>query len=94
MKFAPFALQLFAVTKLSSAFTIRSQPVSVVRHHNDRRFMSQWDEEEEPKNISFSDAKAAMDKEEDEANLEGMGDFDANPAVRAVARNMSSTTTV
>eukprot|EP00980_Cylindrotheca_fusiformis_P026300 scaffold15772_cov162-Cylindrotheca_fusiformis.AAC.2 len=49
-----------------------------------RLFSSQWDDEEEEVAVderkSFADAGEALQDEEDQKKMDGMGDFDANPA--------------
>jgi len=46
-------------------------------------FSSQWEDEDEEiaTTTSFEDAGDSLRQEEDKDRMDGMGDFDANPAV-------------
>jgi hypothetical protein len=95
MKLSTLVIQLAVCGQLTSAFspllqTTRSGSISgsqrVVRTTQSRIFSSQWDEEDDDdtpleKATSFEDAGVALQDAEDKKQMDGMGDYDANPSV-------------
>ena len=96
MKLSELVIRLAVCWQLTSAFspvlpTTRSGSISgtwqrvVVPSESSRVFSSQWDEEESDtpldKATSFEDAGVALQEEEDNEKMVGMGNYDANPSV-------------
>mmetsp|Transcript_118688 Transcript_118688/g.332387 ORF Transcript_118688/g.332387 Transcript_118688/m.332387 type:complete len:303 (-) Transcript_118688:182-1090(-) len=95
MKLSTLVIQLAVCGQLTSGFspllqsTSRSGSISVSQRFRStsRVFSSQWDEDDDEtpveKATSFEDAGVALQESEDKEKMDGMGNYDANPAYRA-----------
>lgn len=95
MKISIALLQLIVSANVSSAFSPAALPrggiVTVEERCSTTRIFSQWEDEEEEIVIdrkSFAEAGEGLKKEDDDAKMDGMGDYDANPSVSFYVTNI------
>ena len=84
MKVTASVLQLIACANVALAFSPSlQQRCSLTSRSPTCVFSSQWEDEDEEiaTTTSFEDAGDSLRQEEDKDRMDGMGDFDANPAV-------------
>ena len=86
MKISITLLQLIVSANVSSAFSPPTFPRGLVTTAKrcPTCIFSQWEDEEDEIVIdrkSFTEAGEGLTKEDDDAKMDSMGDYDANPAV-------------